>query len=404
MSFQPAAAKIGDELVALRRALHQRPEVGLHLPETQATLLTALAGLPLEITTGRTLSSIVAVLRGGRPGPSVLLRGDMDGLPVTEQTGLDYASTMAGTMHACGHDLHMAIVVGAARLLSAVRDTLAGDVVFMFQPGEEGPGGAEPMIAEGVLTAAGDPPIAAYCLHVQSAVFPRGLFVTRRGVFSASTDTLKVRVRGLGGHGSAPFRTRDPIPAACEMVLALQTMVTRGFDVFDPVVVTVGRFHAGTADNVIPATAEFDGSFRSFSPAARDKVRRRGVEVVRGVAAAHGLEVDVAFERGYPAVVNDPAEAEFAAATAVDLFGGDRFTWLDNPKSGSEDMSFVLEKVPGAYLNLGACPPDLDPETAPTNHSAAALFDDAVVPDGAALLAALAARRLAGSAPDLGRG
>ncbi|GIF73660.1 M20 metallopeptidase family protein [Asanoa siamensis] len=393
MEFRESAARIGDELIAFRRRLHQRPEVGLHLPETQAAVLAALDGLPLEVSTGRALSSVVAVLRGASSGRSVLLRGDMDALPVTERTGLPYASTVPGTMHACGHDLHTAILVGAARLLSAVRDQLAGDVIFMFQPGEEGPGGAEPMLAEGVLSAAGDPPIAAYCLHV-AAVFPRGLFFGRRGVFGAAHDTCKVRVRGRGGHGSTPFRARDPIPAACEMVLALQTMVTRGFDVFDPVVLTIGQFHAGTVDNVIPDTAEFAASLRSFSAPAREKLVRRTAEVVRGIAAAHDLEVDVDFERGYPAVVNDDTEADFAAATAAEIFGEQRYQWLLNPKTGSEDMSFVLEKVPGAYLNLGACPPDRDPATAPSNHSADALFDDAVVPDGSALLAELAFRRL----------
>jgi amidohydrolase len=413
MNFRESADKISDDLVALRRSLHREPELGLHLPKTQAAVLSALAGLPLEITTGRSLSSVVAVLRGDRkgrgggsilapedrnqhsqPGPTVLLRGDMDALPVTEQTGLDFSSTIPGVMHACGHDLHTAILVGAARLLSAVRDQLAGDVIFMFQPGEEGPGGAQPMLAEGVLSAAGDPPVAAYCLHV-SAVFPHGMFFGRRGTFGAAHDTCKIRVRGKGGHGSTPFRARDPIPAACEMVLALQTMVTRGFDVFDPVVLTVGRFHAGTVDNVIPATAEFAASLRSFSNQAREKLIRRTTNVVEGIAGAHGLAVDVELERGYPAVVNDVGEAEFAAATAADVFGDQRYQWLENPKTGSEDMSFVLEKVPGAYLNLGACPPDRDPMTAATNHSADALFDDSVIADGSAFFAELAFRRLA---------
>ncbi|MEV4537254.1 M20 family metallopeptidase [Asanoa sp. NPDC049518] len=403
MKFRKSAETISPELVDLRRRLHRRPEIGLRLPETQATVLAELADLPLEVTTGRALSSVVAVLRGGRPGPAVLLRGDMDALPVTERTGLPYSSTIPGAMHACGHDLHMAILVGAVRLLSAVRDELAGDVVFMFQPGEEGPGGAEPMLAEGLLSAAGDPPVAAYALHV-SAVFPRGMFFGRRGVFGAAHDTCKVRVLGSGGHGSTPFRTRDPIPAACEMVLALQTMVTRGFDVFDPVVLTVGQFHAGTVDNVIPSTAEFSASLRSFGAPAREKLVRRTTEVVRGIATAHGLDVEVDFERGYPAVVNDVAEAEFAAATASEVFGQQRYQWLVNPKTGSEDMSFVLEKVPGAYLNLGACPPELDPATAPSNHSADAMFDDAVVADGSALLAELAFRRLdRGQGGDQGR-
>ncbi|MEV4417157.1 M20 family metallopeptidase [Catellatospora sp. NPDC049609] len=392
--FVAAAQRIGGELVALRREVHRWPEIGLDLPRTQATVLQALAGLPLEVSTGTSLSSVVAVLRGGRPGPAVLLRGDMDALPVTELTGLEYASEVAGAMHACGHDLHVAMLVGAARLLCGVRDELPGSVIFMFQPGEEGPGGAEPMIAEGLLAAAGVPLVAAYCLHVLSAIEPHGRFTTRRGPMLAAADTLKVTVRGAGGHGSAPQFARDPIPAACEMVTALQTFVTRSVDIFDPAVITVGSFHAGTAENVIPETAEFAATLRSFSPATRERVRRGVLDVVHGIAAAHGLTADADYVPGYPVTVNDGDEAEFAARTAAELFGEDRFCWMQNPEAGAEDMSYVLEQVPGAYLNLGACPPELDPLTAPLNHAPQARYDDAVVPDGAALLAALAWRRL----------
>lgn len=394
MTFRETVETMRGDLVALRRELHRQPEIGMHLPRTQEKILSALKGLPLEISVGRDLTSVVAVLRGGRPGPAVLLRGDMDGLPVHELTGLPYASEVPGAMHACGHDLHMAILVGAARLLSGVQPALPGDVIFMFQPGEEGPGGAEPMITEGLLAAAGDPPVAAYTVHVLSAADRHGLITTRRGAFMAASDTFRVVVRGVGGHGSAPHRAKDPIPAACEMVTAMETWVTRNIDIFDPVVVTVGRFQSGTVDNVIPADAMFDATVRSFSPQARDKVGSGLIQVVQGIAAAHGLSVDYEYEHGYPVTVNDNGEAEFAAATAIDVFGEDRFEWMANPSAGSEDFSYVLEKIPGAYLDLGACPPELDPDTAAMNHSPFAAYDDALVPDGAVLLAELARRRL----------
>jgi hippurate hydrolase len=385
---------IRDEIIALRRELHRDPEIGLALPRTQRRVLDALDGLPLEITLGQQLSSVVGVLRGGRPGPTVLLRGDMDGLPVHEETGLDYASQVPGAMHACGHDLHMAALVGAAKLLCAVRDELPGNVIFMFQPAEEGPGGAEPMIAEGLLDVTGERPIAAYTLHVISGADRNGLFTSRRGSFMAAADCIKVVVRGAGGHGSTPHRAKDPIPAACEMVGAMETYVTRNIDIWDPVVVTVGQFHSGTVDNVIPPNAMFDATVRSFSPEARQKISDGLMQVVRGIADAHGLTADINYEWGYPVTVNNDDEAEFAAATVRDLFGADRFEWMTNPNAGAEDFSYVLQQVPGAYLNLGACPPELDPETAPMNHSPFARYDDAVVPDGAVLLAELADRRL----------
>ncbi len=389
------------DLVTLRRALHRDPEIGLRLPRTQEKVLAALDGLPLEITLGRELSSVVAVLRGGRPGPTVLLRGDMDALPVQEEADLTYASAVPNAMHACGHDLHMAILVGAARLLTAVRDDLAGNVIFMFQPAEEGPGGAEPMLAEGLLEAAGEPVVGAYTVHVISGDDRNGLFCCRRGPFMAASDALKIVVRGAGGHGSAPHRAKDPIPAACEMVTAMQTYVTRNIDIWDPAVVTVGQFHSGSVDNVIPANAMFDATVRSFSAESRAKISAGLVQVVQGIADAHGLGVDINYEWGYPVTVNDEAEAEFAAQTVRELFGADRFEWMANPNAGSEDFAYVLEKVPGAYLTLGACPPGLDPATAPMNHSPFAQYDDAVVPDGAVLLAELASRRLArGSASD----
>jgi len=395
MSLTDDAAKIAADIAELRHAIHREPEIGLDLPKTQHKILGALDGLPLEVSTGQGLSSVTAVLRGGKPGPAVLLRGDMDALPITEATGVDYASRHDGVMHACGHDLHVAMLAGAARLLSARKADIPGTVVFMFQPGEEGYAGARQMIDEGVLDTAGERVAAAYALHVTSTKLRRGVFSTRPGPMLAAADLITVTVRGKGGHASQPHRSLDPIPAACEMVTALQTMVTRKFDVFDPVVVTVGSFHAGTTDNVIPDEARFLGTARSYSHDARDRLRELVPQLVRKIGESHGLEVEAEYSTEYPVTVNDATEAAFAAATAGELFGDARNELAANPITGAEDFSFVLEQVPGAFLMLGACPPDRDPETAPSNHSAYAMFDDAVLPDGTAMLCELALRRLA---------
>jgi amidohydrolase len=388
------AERFRDEIVTLRRALHQVPEYDLELPKTQRLILDALEGLPLEITLGKELSSVTAVLRGGRgPGPVVLLRGDMDALPVTERTDVPFVSQHPGMMHACGHDLHVAGLVGAAKILSAMQAELAGDVVFMFQPGEETSGGAPIMIREGVLDAAGRRADAAYGLHVGSAGQPVGMWSSKPGSFMAAADQLHVRVVGAGTHGAIPHRGKDPIPVLCEIVGALQTMVTRQFDVFDPVVLTVGRIAGGTKENIIPDDAFFDATVRTFSAETRAKVQLASTQLVESMAAAHGLTAVVEYQIGYPVTVNDAAEYEFARKTIVDLFGPDRFRERRNPRCGAEDMSYVLQEVPGVYLNLSACR-SVDPEAAADNHSPLADFDDSVLPDGAALLAELAVRRL----------
>ncbi|MGO8980793.1 MAG: M20 metallopeptidase family protein [Streptosporangiaceae bacterium] len=388
------AIAISGDIAELRHAIHRDPEIGLDLPRTQRKVLDALDGLPLEISRGRSLSSVTAVLRGGKPGRTVLLRGDMDALPVAERTGLPYASAVEGVMHACGHDLHTAMLAGAARLLSARQPELPGNVIFMFQPGEEGLGGARQMIDEGVLDAAGERPVAAFGLHVASGLLPLGVSMSRPGTMMAAADTLEVTVRGHGGHASQPHRAADPIPAACEIVIALQTMVTRRFDVFDPVVITVGSFHAGTTDNVIPDEARFEATVRSFSAEARAAVAAAAPALVREIAAAHGLTAEVQYVGNYPVTVNNAAEVAFAEQAIAGVLGEGRFVAAPNPITGSEDFSYVLEQVPGAFIMLGACPPDADPATAPFNHSADAVFDDRALADGTALYAELALRRL----------
>ncbi|MBO3100707.1 M20 metallopeptidase family protein [Cellulomonas fengjieae] len=389
-----AAAQL-PSLVELRRALHRTPEIGLELPATQRLVLDALAPLELEVRTGTGLSSVVAVLRGGRPGPAVLLRGDMDALPVTEDTGEAFASQRPGVMHACGHDLHVAGLVGAARLLHARRDQMAGDVVLMFQPGEEGDHGARLMIEEGVLDAAGSRVVAAYALHVVSSMLPAGIVSTKAGTMLAAADSVLVTVHGRGGHGSMPHLAADPVPVAAEIVLALQAMVTRQFDVFDPVVVTVGRIAAGTTNNVIASTAVLEATIRTFSDAAHAVVAERIERVVHGITQAHGLTATVDYERGYPVTSNTASEVDRAEGLVRGLFGEQAFVTAAQPLSGAEDFSYVLQQVPGAYLGLGATPVGEDPATAAYNHSAQARFAEESLAVGPAILAALALDRLA---------
>jgi len=390
-------AELQPAMVELRHRLHQRPEIGLDLPQTQRAVLEALDGLPVEVSVGESCSSVTAVLRGtaepSGPVPAVLLRGDMDALPVHELADVGYRSTIDGAMHACGHDLHTAMLVGAARLLSAHRDTLHGDVVFMFQPGEEGLNGAGHMIGEGVLDAAGTRVQRAYGMHVAAADLPRHQLSTRPGTLMAASDWLSVTVVGAGGHGSAPHHAKDPVSVAAEIITALQAMVTRQFDIFDPVVVTVGSFHAGTRYNIIPGEAKFDATIRTFSPAARAAIEHAAVRLCQDIAAAHGLRADAVYHQEYPVTVNDAGQAEFAADVIAEVFGQDRFTLQAHPEAGAEDFSRVLEQVPGCYLFLGACPHD-DYQSAADNHSAYAEFDDSVMPDGCLLHASLAIRSL----------
>ncbi len=381
--------------VDLRRELHRWPEIGNELPHTREIVLEALDPLPVDVTLHEATSGVTALLTGERPGPTILLRGDMDALPLHEDTGLDFTSRHDDAMHACGHDTHTAMLAGAARLLAGRRADLAGRVLFMFQPGEEGHHGARYMLEEGLLEvpdlADGTPsPITrAFAIHITSAL-PTGYLSCRGGSIMASADQFTVTVTGKGGHASEPHRTTDPVPVACEMVQALQMMVTRSIDVFDPAVVTVGKIAAGTTNNIIPETAHIEGTIRAVSEKTRSKVHDGIRRVVDGIAAAHGCAVEVDVEQGYPVTINDDSFADHVLGLAENVVGPDNVIRLPHPVMGAEDWSYVLQKVPGAMMFLGGTPTDRNPATAPPNHSNRVVFDEQAMATGIATYATVA--------------
>ncbi len=384
-----AARAVQPRTVALRRQVHRHPEQGLDLPVTQAAVLSALADLPLKITKGERTSAVVAVLEGGKPGPTVLLRGDMDALPLQEDTGLDYASEVDGTMHACGHDTHVAMLASAARLLCERRADLAGQVVFMFQPGEEGQHGARFMLEEGLLDAAGPRVSKALAIHITSTL-RSGVVTCRPGPIMASADSFHVTVTGRGGHGGMPHDAVDPVPPTAAMVGALQTMVARRVSVHEPAVVTIAHLTAGTTTNIIPETAFLEGTIRTLSETTRTLVHKEIRQVCEHVAAAHGCRAEVEIVPGYPVTVNDEEVGRHVLDLAATAIGA---TWSEpmaDPLMGAEDFSYVLEQVPGAMAFLGACPPSVELAEAEANHSNRVLFDDAAMEHGVVLYTAFA--------------
>jgi hippurate hydrolase len=374
--------------------LHTWPEIGLDLPKTREAVLQALEGLPLDITLHTTTSGIAAMLTGDKPGPTVMLRGDMDALPMPEDTGLDYSSKVENVMHACGHDTHVAMLAGAARMLSERKSDLTGRVLFMFQPGEEGYGGAEYMLNEGILNVGDESPLAAaYALHITSSL-PSGFVGSKGGPIMASSDVVQIEVTGKGGHASEPFRTLDPIPVACEIVQALQMFITRRIEIWDPAVITITKLIAGTASNVIPETAKIEGTIRAMSAATRAKVHDGIRRIAEGIAETHEMSAEVTIKLGYPVTVNDAPSADFALDIAKAVNGDKNVAHMPHPVMGAEDFSYVLEKVPGAMLFLGGTPQGKDPRTAPPNHSNRVMFEEDAMTTGMALYSALALRTL----------
>ena len=370
-----------ESVIELRRTIHREPELGIDNPVTRGRIEDALSGLPLEISRGEgEITSLVADLRGG-DGPTVLLRADTDALPMTEDTESSFTSTIAGRAHACGHDSHVAMLVGAARILCARRDELQGSVRFMFQPGEEGYGGALLMIDEGVL----DGVDAAYALHVNPNT-PAGIVSSRAGAMLASADTFTIDVIGRGGHASMPQYTTDPIAIAAQLITSIQTMVTREVSVSEPTVVSVTQFHAGTTNNVIPERAQLVGTIRCVSPRTRIQVHAALERVAHSVAAAHNATAEITIDNGYPATINDADAVDLVAGVTRSLLGENAFVPMASPAMGAEDFSYILEKVPGAMSNLGVCPDDIDdPITAAGLHSNRMRLNESALAGGVAL-------------------
>jgi hippurate hydrolase len=382
-----AEAELAD-VVELRRAIHADPEIGLHCPRTTEKLKAALAGLPLEIREGTSTTGFVAILRGGRDnGRTVLLRGDMDALPMQEETGLPFASQVPNAMHACGHDAHSAMLVGAARALCARRDRLSGSVVFMFQPGEEGYHGARYMMEDGLLD---EPrPEAAFALHIMPNA-PAGVFWSRPGALLASTDALNINVRGKGGHAAMPHEGIDPIPVACEIVTALSAFIARHIPVTDPAVLSITQINAGSAYNIVPDEVKLKGTLRTLSNATRTKAREGLTRIAEHIALAHGCTAEVVIDDGYPVTMNDPRAVAVMRAAAERL--GGEFAWrtMAAPIMAGEDFSYVLREIPGAMSFIGVARAGTEPGTNPSLHNVKMMIEEEEMARGVAMHCAVA--------------
>ncbi len=375
-------ADFTDDMTAWRRHLHAHPELQFECFETAAFVVERLREFGVdEIHEGIATSGVVAIIEGNGTGPTIGLRADMDALPMLETTGLDYASTVKGKMHACGHDGHTTMLLGAAKYLAETRN-FAGRVALIFQPAEEGGGGAEVMVQEGVLDRFEIAQV--YALHNAPGT-PGGAFYTTPGPIMAAVDTFHIHITGRGGHGAMPHETADPIVAAVGMVNAIQTIVSRNHYAQDDLVVSVTQIHTGSADNIIPETAYINGTVRTFDRAVQGMVMARMEAIVAGQAAAYGVEAELSYEVGYPATVNNPDQTEFAAEVAREISSD--VVADAGREMGAEDFAYMLEKRPGAYLFVG------NGDTAGLHHPAYD-FDDTIAPVGASFFARLVERAL----------
>jgi amidohydrolase len=372
----------GERIVALRREIHREPELGFDTKKTAEKVLSALESLPLDIQTGVAENGIVATLFSGE-GPTVGLRADMDALPIHEETGLPFASEIEGKMHACGHDGHTSMLVGAAHALCGMRERLNGTVKFFFQPAEEGGGGGKVMVDEGVA----DDVDSIFALHLWPGL-PFGTAATKAGPIMAASDAFEMTVRGAGGHGAFPHQTADAVAMAAQIVTALQTLVSREVDPVEPAVLTVGEIGAGSAFNIIPETARLGGTVRTLNEDLRRRMPERIEDLARGFAQGMRGDAELDYTFAYPVTMNDEAAAQAALGVIGGLFGEESSLALTNPSMGGEDFAFFLEKIPGAFIWLGVG------EDVSYLHTPTFAFDEEILPHGAALLTALALRSL----------
>ena len=374
----------GEDIIDLRREIHRDPELGFDTEKTAEKVLNALDGLPLEIQTGVAENGVVATLNGEGDGPTVALRADMDALPIHEETDLPFASETDGKMHACGHDGHTSMLVGAARALSQghLRERLNGTVKFVFQPAEEGQAGGRVMVEEGVAEGVD----SIFALHLWPGL-TFGTAATKAGPIMAAADAFEMTIRGSGGHGAMPHLTADAIVIAAQIVTALQTVVSREVDPVEPAVLTVGEIGAGSAFNIIPEKARLGGTVRTFDSDLRERIPERIEELARGVARGMRGDAELDYRFSYPVTSNDADAAKLALGVAGELFAEERAVELTHPSMGAEDFAFFLEKVPGAFIWLGV-------GDVSGLHTPKFSFDEEILPQGSALLTALALESL----------
>ncbi|WP_172450206.1 M20 aminoacylase family protein [Rhizobium sp. TH135] len=383
------APNVMAEVLATRHHLHRFPEIGLSEFKTSDYVAEQLTALGYDVTRGLAKTGVVATLRNGSSDRSIGIRADFDALPILEETGLPYASEVPGVMHACGHDGHTAMLLGAAKIL-AERRNFDGVIHLIFQPAEENFGGARIMIEDGLFDRF--PCDAVFALHNDPEI-PFGHIALREGPIMAAVDECKITVNGRGGHGAEPQSTADPIVCGASIVMALQTIVSRNIHPLDPTVITVGGFHAGAASNVIPERAEMVLSIRSFDPKVRDQLESRIRAVAEGQAASYGMGVTIDYERGYDPTVNHKVETDFVRDLAVSFAGKDKVYDLPRPMMGSEDFAYMLAKRPGSYFFLGTQRTPNDP---PLHHPRYD-FNDDILPVGTTLWVELAERYLSRS-------
>ncbi|HZG63250.1 MAG TPA: amidohydrolase [Rubrobacteraceae bacterium] len=383
---QEVRDSFGEDIISLRREIHREPELGFDTRKTAEKVLAALDGLPLDVQTGVAENGLVATLKGGGEGPTVALRADMDALPIYEETGLPFASETDGKMHACGHDGHTSMLVGAARALCEdhLRERLNGTVKFVFQPAEEGGGGGQVMVEKGVA----DGVDSIFALHLWPGL-EFGKAATKAGPIMAAADAFEMEIKGKGGHGAMPHMTVDAVAIAAQVVTVLQTVVAREVNPVEPAVLTVGEIEAGTAFNIIPETARLGGTVRTVDADLRQRMPERIEELARGVARGMRGDAELNYRFSYPVTRNDAGAAGLALNVAKELFGEDRAMEVEHPSMGGEDFAFFLEELPGAYIWLGV-------GDVSGLHTPRFAFDEEILPQGAALLAALALESLSG--------
>lgn len=375
-------AGYAEDMAGWRRHLHQHPELGFDCVQTAAFVAERLRAFGVdEIHEGIAKTGLVALIHGRGKGPVIGLRADMDALPIEEATGLGHASTVPGKMHACGHDGHTTMLLGAARYLAETRN-FAGSVALIFQPAEEDGGGGGVMVDEGIMDRFGITQV--YAIH-NAPGFPEGVFVTGPGPVLAAVDTFHIHVKGVGGHAANPHETKDPIPCAVSIVQAIQTIVSRNHYAQDDLVISVTQIHAGSAENIVPDKVYVNGTVRTFDPAVQDMVERRMTEIVAGQAASFGIKAELVYDRHYPATVNDVEKSEFAADTAREIVG-DKVIYKEGREMGAEDFSYMLQARPGAFIFLG------QGEDGPSLHQPDYDFNDTIAPVGASYFVRLVER------------